>query len=195
MNSGHIMMRKVSARPEKDRHAGLTSQTHPPPVPLHPNTDVNAQANLHQLCNICLYITQKSRSLRHQVIENQPIGPNDYFVRETFTHYETTRGLELAVEMGCHLCTLIFGSIEDHLIHAAQEIERSRILDQFWEPTYKTEILGHVLTAVSTTVQLSLKIVFREKIQRSYQYHSPELRILRYHSSLIPSDTIMSGHQ
>ena len=177
---------------EKDRHAGLTSQTHPPPIPLRPNTDVNAQAILHQLCDQCLYIARNSQILRYDII------PPDESSKESFTHYETTKALGCSMRQGCHLCTLIIGTVKAHIIYNAvkkaeyeiAELSRDKLplLDSAGsEPIYKLEIEAYY-------GKVFLRVVFG-KIIELYGKPSPMLRLKRYDGSSIPFPGVVSGRQ
>ena len=133
---------------------------------MHPNTDVNAQANLHQVCDKCLYIARNSQLLQHD-----SVSPPHGALSETFTHHETIKALESAMQQGCHLCTLITGSIQDRLMHAVRRAEHERAArDQeellypgVSEPIYKIEISGR---AEIRKLVLSLWVIFDETVNK-----------------------------
>ena len=153
-----------------------------PPIPLHPNTDVNAEANLHQLCDERLYMARNSQTIRHQVVGSISEFPE---LKETFIHHGTARALESAMQQGCHLCTLIFKSIEDILMHAMESAEWERAKrdqDQMShigvsELLYKLEIQAINLYG---NFDLSLIVKGDEIVEQKWARFSKKLQIRRY---------------
>ena len=160
---------------------------------------MNTQANLHQLCDKCLYITRNSRILRHLVN-----GPVDGALTEYFTHHETIKALEMAVRQGCHLCTLVAGSVKEFKERLMRNARRAEFKPAAWAqgeicraldipvslPIYKLEIRGSSQEGV-----LFLNVIFDEIVNKRYETQLPQLRINIHDRSSNPSSSIVSGRQ